>query len=263
MNQAAIYVRKSKTGNKNTDDACSLIIQEQRCREYCERNDLEVIGVFADQDTTGGDNPLRERKAGGVPLLGVLAAGEAQHIVCLRIDRFHRDVVQLLIDHRAFEGEGISLHFVDQGGGSIDTTSPGGWLMLAMQGLYAEYELRMIRHRTRESVSKRKEAKLAVGPPCYGEGPEKDAQGRWEVNKRERWVIDNWIVPWWERKDFLTEIADRLSDPVLVQYPDTRTPEWIYGLGNGLPAYRDVSGSDSWYPRRVRDILKREGVYNE
>ena len=69
---------------------------------------------------------------------------------------------------KAWDKAGIALHLLDMGGGSLDSASPSGRLMLTMLGGFAEFERRVIGERTKMALARKKELGFRTGSVPYG-----------------------------------------------------------------------------------------------
>lgn len=96
------------------------------------------------------------------------AAGHHPRVIVTKLDRLGCNVARILDLVADFDARGIALHFIDFGGSSLATDTPAGHFMLTMRLALAEYELNMIRERSRESVGTRRAAGLALGTIPYG-----------------------------------------------------------------------------------------------
>ena len=74
----------------------------------------------------------------------------------LRLDRLARSTSDLLDIIDRLEAKGVSLRVLDFGGGSMDTQSPTGRLMLTMFGALAQFERELMLVRQREGIERAK-----------------------------------------------------------------------------------------------------------
>jgi DNA invertase Pin-like site-specific DNA recombinase len=83
--------------------------------------------------------------------------GEINTIVCLRLDRFMRDVVEGVYYCRKLQEAGCNLVLVrDAFLGQVDTSTPMGEFMLAVIFAVGQLERRLIIERTKEGIHKYK-----------------------------------------------------------------------------------------------------------
>lgn len=142
----------------------SLGQQPQRIAAWAALHGHTLVGVVAD-DGVSASTPLAQRP-GGADVLRRLAAGEADGVVAQRIDRLFRSARDGLgfaedfaLRHR------VALLTVD---GAIDTSTPSGWLMLAMQLVTAQYERLMDVQRATETTRSLRDAGRVFGHVPYG-----------------------------------------------------------------------------------------------
>ena len=85
-----------------------------------------------------------------------------------KLDRLFRDAVDALAQTRAWDKAGIALHLCDMGGGSVDTSSPMGRMVLNMLAGVAEFERALIAERTRTALAAHEGPGRRVGAVPYG-----------------------------------------------------------------------------------------------
>lgn len=171
MPQATLYVRYSprpaKEGEEERraalEDEQSIKCQIEECTRYCERKGLEIVAVLKDPETSARKVSLFDRDAGA--LLQDLPPGH--HIVALDIDRMFRETADGLLTMRFFAQNGISLHFANQGGNSIDASTADGELFLTIRLGFAAYEPRKIAERTRRGMKHRQSEGELMGHPNF------------------------------------------------------------------------------------------------
>lgn len=164
--QAVAYTRFSPRPKTSTDGSESLETQEQLCRAYCQRTDLEIIKILYDPDTSARRSPLASRPEGAA-----LEAWGAKtgHIVALRLDRLFRSVVDGVVTLDRWTRKGITLHLVAEGGQTLNTGTPTGWLAIVIRLVFGEFEARLISARTSEAMKRyQQDGKRMGGRPPYG-----------------------------------------------------------------------------------------------
>ena len=144
-----------------------LSAQEERIRAYAAMTGLELVDIVREEGVSGGA-PLAERPAGGI-LLQRLRSGAASHLVALKLDRLFRDAGDALVQTRAWDRQGIALHFLDLGGQALNTASPMGRMFLTLTAGFAELERNMIGERTAQALAqKRQRGEKTGGDVPYG-----------------------------------------------------------------------------------------------
>ena len=135
----AIYCRVS-TEEQNADK------QEDICKEYCERNNLEIIKVY--KDVISGTKSSR-------PSFNELLEDMRQYkfncVMVTKLDRIGRSLQHLLSLFDEFNKKGINFIATTQ---NIDTTTASGKLQFQILGAFAEFERNMISERTKEGLRK-------------------------------------------------------------------------------------------------------------
>lgn len=151
MLRAAIYARVS-TSEQSVDP------QLMALRAHAAARSFEVTEEYADQGESGS---TRQR-----PALGRLQrAARRRHfdvLLTVRLDRLARSVRHLTELAAELEALGIDLVVLDQ---SIDTTTPSGKLLFHVLAAVAEFELDLIRERTRAGVAAARRRGKRIGRP--------------------------------------------------------------------------------------------------
>ena len=101
-------------------------------------------------------------------------------VVCWRLDRLGRSLIDLLGTIQTLEACGVDLYLDQQ---SIDTTSPAGRLMFQITGAFAEFERSMIRQRVRAGLRRAVEAGKRLGRPKINPAIEKRIQSQLRAGK--------------------------------------------------------------------------------
>lgn len=161
---AVLYIRVST--EEQARSGVSLDAQEERLRAYCTMRDLEVAGVIRDEGVSAFKH--LEKRAGGAELLRLIAAGEADHIVVLKLDRLFRNAADALALTERWNRQGVALHLVDMGGAAMDTASATGRMMLTMLAGFAEFERALISERTSTALAYKRDKRQPYGPTPYG-----------------------------------------------------------------------------------------------
>jgi site-specific DNA recombinase len=137
--KTAIYCRVS-TDEQDADK------QEDICKEYCKRNNLEVYKVY--KDIISGSKDSRPEFN---ILLEDMRTMKFDCIMVTKLDRLGRSLQHLLSMFNEFNKRGI--HFIASTQ-NIDTSSPSGRLQMQIMGAFAEFEREIIRERTKEGLRK-------------------------------------------------------------------------------------------------------------
>lgn len=142
--KVAVYCRVS-TEEQHTDK------QVQICKEYCERNNLEIYDIYKDVISgTTSSRPAFNK------LLEDMRNNNFKCIMVTKLDRLGRSLQHLLSLFNEFSKRGINFIATSQ---NIDTSTSAGKLQLHILGAFAEFERNIISERTKEGLKKRKDRK--------------------------------------------------------------------------------------------------------
>lgn len=227
MSNVVIYMRMS------TEQQDSIESQRAAIRRYCEYNNLNIVGEFAEAES--GSKLSRPQLQSALSQLGKTA----EALVVYKLDRLSRslrDMLSLLED--VFSK--YRLHSVVD---KVDTSTAMGEAFLQIGGVFAQLERKTIIERTKAGMQHRKNAGLTYCRRLYGY-----TGARREVLTQvpaEQEAIRTMQALRKSGKSF-QEIADYLNAGG-VPGPNEGTTQ------NGTP----VSGT--WYKATVRRILARTG----
>jgi site-specific DNA recombinase len=156
------YIRAS-----TQDQEITLAMQAEKLRAYCALRGLDLVEIVEDAGVSGSV-PLAERPA-GQRVAVALRRHKATHVVALKLDRLFRDAADALAQTKAWDKAGIALHLCDMGGGTLDTSSPMGRMMLTMLAGFAEFERALIAERTGAAIRhKQARGEYIGGAAPYG-----------------------------------------------------------------------------------------------
>lgn len=153
------YLRVSTA--KQAEEGLSIEAQEAKVRLYARLHNLHIVAVDVDR----GISAKTMQRPGLQAALGRLRSGEAGALLVVKLDRLTRSVRDLL---RMVEDEmqGARLISVNE---QVDTTTPGGRLVLTVLGAVAQWEREAISDRTRAVMDhKRAQGEWTGGKPPYG-----------------------------------------------------------------------------------------------
>lgn len=164
--RAAIYARYSPRPSGPSESAEDQI---RRCRAYCEMVGLNPTDVEKDE-LISGTIPLAER-VGGSRLIALANARSVGAIVVARLDRAFRRMVDCLYWCDEWARLGITLHIVDLGGATVNTSSAAGKFMLQVLAAAAEMERNLLSERISTKIHEMNKVVGARGTrrfPPYG-----------------------------------------------------------------------------------------------
>ena len=130
--------------------------------------DQDTLAQVAALEAAGCELIFREKASGGRwdrpelhHLLGQLRRGDT--VVVWKLDRLSRSLKDLLTLMDKISQAGAGFRSLTE---SIDTTSPGGLMMMQIIGTFAEFERSMLRERTRIGLdAARKQGRVGGRPP--------------------------------------------------------------------------------------------------
>jgi DNA invertase Pin-like site-specific DNA recombinase len=216
---------------------CSLEIQRERIADYCRLHGLALDAVLVESDISGKTR-LSERPQGR-RVASLIAAG-ARHVVALKLDRLFRNAADALVQCESWQALGVSLHLIDMGGTSVNTSSPMGKMMLTMLAGFAEFERGMIAERTTQALRHRRDNHQAYNHTPYGydlASAARDARGK---------LIDTRLVPNPRERSAIALAARMREDGVSYQ----RIADHFNAAGI------DSKQGGVWRSQAVKNILK-------
>jgi DNA invertase Pin-like site-specific DNA recombinase len=241
---AVLYVRVST--QEQAREGVSLEAQEARLRAYAALRGLRVVEVVVEAGVSGGV-PLDQR-AGGQRLLAAVEAhqrvtgqgrGTRQrrpcHVLAVKLDRLFRTTVDALETTQQWTERGVSMHLVDLGGQTVDTSTPMGRFMLTLLAGVAEMERGLIAERTQAALAHkrdRREKISSAAPIGY-----RHQDGQVVADEREQAILAR-IRELRAQTATLREIAADLNAK-LDQYP---------------------ARGAKWYPATIQRALREKGA---
>lgn len=130
MKRVALYVRVSSQGQVR--DGYSLQFQEEILKEFCQRENLVIAGVYRD----GGQSGSSTKRKDLLRLIEDARQSRFDMVLIFRVDRFSRDPVDLLALVRELENKNIKLRSVTE---AVDASDPAGELMLTILGAIGKF----------------------------------------------------------------------------------------------------------------------------
>ena len=177
--RVALYLRVSSLEQR---DQGTIETQQQYLERYAAERDLEVVGTYAD-DGVSGTIPFHER-AEGRRLLEDAKAGKLQSVLCYKLDRVGRSLLNVVDAHDRLQALGVGLRSAKE---QVETTTPAGRLQFQMLAGFAEFERGTIRERTQDGLHRALRAGKQPGRVPYGYRIGED--GAFEVVEDEARVL--------------------------------------------------------------------------
>jgi DNA invertase Pin-like site-specific DNA recombinase len=152
--RAALYARIS-TVNAGQDPG----MQVAELKEYCQRRDWKVAGVYVDKGISGATDSRPELNR----LMEDAHRRVVDCVVCWKFDRFARSTSHLLRALETFRALGIDFVSVTE---QIDTTTPTGKMVFTILGSVGEIERSLCVERVKCGMKNaRAKGKLIGRPP--------------------------------------------------------------------------------------------------
>jgi DNA invertase Pin-like site-specific DNA recombinase len=151
---ALIYTRRSTEKQDSTHES-----QEQECRAWAKLKGYHPRGVFTDD--CSGSIPVNDR-IGFLRAVNELKCGEV--IIIKRRDRLGRDAMVNAMAESYIERQGGKIITTEIG----ETDSPEGKLIKGIMDQFAQFELALIRERTKAALALRQSKGLVTGQPPLG-----------------------------------------------------------------------------------------------
>lgn len=150
--RTAIYARVS------TDDQ-DVQVQLDELRAEAERRGWRIIDTYADEGVSGS----RESRPELDRLLGDVRAGRVDLVAVWKLDRLGRSMQHLIQLLDVLKRHDVG--FVSLRDAGIDTTSATGTLMLQLLAAFSEYELAILKERTRAGLARARRQGKTLGRP--------------------------------------------------------------------------------------------------
>jgi DNA invertase Pin-like site-specific DNA recombinase len=166
-NKRAIgYIRVSTM--EQATEGVSLEAQRARIEAYATMRGLELTEMIVDAGVSAG-KPI-ESRPGGAALLRALRRREnaPKAVIAWKLDRLFRNAGDCLATVEAWERRGLSLHLIDLGGATLDTSTAVGKLFLTMLAGFAEFERNTTGERTAAALGHKKKKGERVGQVPFG-----------------------------------------------------------------------------------------------
>jgi site-specific DNA recombinase len=137
---AAIYVRISRDEDA---EGQSLPTQEKLCREYIarEKKGWKIVGVYSDDESGKTD-----KRPGFQDLIDATDEGRVNAIVCLHLDRFSRNIHDILTYFYKLEKMGVYMAFAQE---YFDFSTPDGRAQFHFLAAFADWYLKNLSRETK------------------------------------------------------------------------------------------------------------------
>ena len=173
MRTAVLYARYSSHNQREV----SIDDQLKVCRDFCEREKIDVVSVYTDAAMTGTNDkrPDFQRM--------IRKAPESDYVVVYKLDRFSRDKYDAPIYKKKLEEKGVKVLSATEG---IPEGSSGVFLEKMLEAQAAFYSLSLSENVLR-GMNSNAEKCLANG--VYVFGYDIDPEGHYVINEEEAAVV--------------------------------------------------------------------------
>jgi site-specific DNA recombinase len=245
VDRAVIYTRVSTVGQ---EDGYSLQSQEKDCRRYCDTKAYAVVAT--ESDTYTGMDSYDERE-GMQAAIKRIRRGEANVLVCWRIDRVSRSDLDNRLLLRDVSEAGARLEAATEGGEIPNTRM--GIFMLNVRSFVAGSEWDHIREITQRGIQARiDEGSILVGNvPLYGYRFTGEKKGQYEIDPESGPVVQDIFAKadaGWSTRHIAIHLTEQ----------GTPTPSRLLSGRGELPGKLGLHVAQAWSRQQVRGILNNE-----
>ncbi|MDH4130067.1 MAG: recombinase family protein [Spirochaetota bacterium] len=214
------YARVST--DEQADKGHSIDAQKEQIISYCKAKKLELLDIFIDEGVSGTTKP-NEREGFKQILNVIFNTKEAQALIVSKNDRvarrssYQKDVIYSLIEN------GYRFISIDN---DIDTKTASGKLFLSLLAEFSEYEVELIRERTKTAINHLKKTGQAYTSKIFGYakiGSKKDGDDRSEFIKddKEQAIIKD-IIKLYDKGNSWRRVCAKLEKKHSIKfYPNT------------------------------------------
>ena len=150
------YIRVSFS--EQSDSGLGLAAQKRAIHDEARRHGWTLVTIY--EDVASGRS--LNRRPGLEAAFAAVAGGEADGLICSKLDRLSRSVIDFSSILKRFQDNGWALVVMDLG---VDTSTIMGAAMAQMVSVFSELERRRIGERTREALAQRKAQGVRLGRP--------------------------------------------------------------------------------------------------
>jgi len=225
--KAAIYVRVSR---EEQALGHSLEAQERECREYLlkAKPNWELVGVFKDEHSGKTD-----RRPGFQEMMELIESGQADTIVCHHLDRFSRNLHDILSYFKQLEAKGTILAFSKE---DFDFSTPDGMLHFHILAVFADWYLKNLPRETKKGKFSRIVAGKANNQLPFGYV--QDASGNAVVVEEEAKAV-----------------RGAFEHYVTGNYTDRQIADWLKNQGLSSRKGRE------WHKDNIRTLFNNDFYY--
>jgi len=167
------YIRVST--DKQAASGLGLEAQRDAIEAYCRMKRLELVEILIDSAESARKIPL-DRRPAGAELCSRVKAREVGAVVSAKLDRLFRHTVDTLTTVERWDTLGTSLHVIDFGGNTVDTSTAIGRMFLTFISGIAQFEADLISERTIAAMEVKKKRNQRVGSIPFGKKLSEDGK---------------------------------------------------------------------------------------
>jgi DNA invertase Pin-like site-specific DNA recombinase len=227
------YIRVSDLGGREEEE--STEVYEAQCREWANRNGVEIDEVVDDTDVSGS---VAVSERGLERLIERVESGESDGIVTPYLDRFGRDLIEGAVALKKISDAGGKLVAVRDG---FDSTSPGSELVFNLRMAIAQDYLQRVKENFQAATDRAVKRGVWI-PPRVPFGYRKDDRRALVIDETEAGIV--------------RELFRRRSEGVNVM----QLRDWLNGEhAEVIRANRERNRRDE-KKREHRETISRGGV---
>lgn len=148
--KVAIYARVSKALEQNPEN------QLIELRRWAKNSEHEIIGEFVDTISSKDTRPAKEE------VLRKLRLGECKGVAFIALDRWGRNMSELVLELEEFAKSGISMFSLKEG---LDLSTAAGRMFANILAAMANFERERIRERTLLGLARARAQGKKLGRP--------------------------------------------------------------------------------------------------
>ena len=195
------YVRVST--DYQTESGAGLSAQKDACRQWAEKQGIEITTVFSDEGVSGSTN--LEKRPSLMEAINLLHKGDI--LIVAKRDRLGRDIIHVAMIEAAINRKGARV--ISVAGEGTCSEDPSSILMRRMIDAFAEFERNIICERTKVAMQAKKKKNERVGHIPFGLRLSKDGIHLEECPKEQR--ILNQIQELKNRGFSIRKIAEEMN----------------------------------------------------
>lgn len=171
-----------RVSSVNQVDNFSIPAQKAAIRDYCERNNFELIHFYEDRGISGAtmSRPALSK------LLNDLENNIYDKVVVWSISRLSRNNADILQIVQRFETAGKAFHSISD---NLGDNSASGKLLMNIFGALGEYERGMLIENVKSGLNQRARDGLHTGAPVLGYDRENNSQRGLVINEAEAQIV--------------------------------------------------------------------------